>query len=110
VLFNLADATGQLRMRDLAAGVLLSRSGLSRLVDRMAAKGLVRREQDPDDRRGTLACITDDGMATLRAAAPVHLRGIEQHFASRLHADEVEVMQAALTRIASGPPTRQDPR
>jgi DNA-binding MarR family transcriptional regulator len=106
VLLNLAEADdGRLRMRDLADGVMLSRSGLTRLVDRMATAGLVNRQPDPDDRRGTLACITNEGMQTLRRAAPVHLRGIEEHFASRLRDDEVAVLRDALQRI-SAPPTR----
>jgi DNA-binding MarR family transcriptional regulator len=110
VLLNLSEADGELRMRDLAERVLLSRSGLSRLVDRMAAKGLVRRRQDPDDRRGTRACLTDEGMTNLRNAAPVHLRGVEEHFASHLRDDEVAVVAAALTRVASGRPKRRDRR
>jgi DNA-binding MarR family transcriptional regulator len=108
VLLNLSEADAdRLRMRDLADRVMLSRSGLTRLVDRMAAAGLVAREPDPDDRRGTLACITTEGMQTLRRAAPVHLRGIQEHFASHVRDDEVAVLQAALERV-SAPPTHRD--
>ena len=108
VLVSLAEAdTNRLRMRDLADRVMLSRSGLTRLVDRMATAGLVNREPDPDDRRGTLACITDAGMQTLRRAAPVHLRGVQEHFARHLRDDEVAVVRQALERI-SAPPTRRD--
>jgi DNA-binding MarR family transcriptional regulator len=108
VLLNLVEADGhQLRMRDLADRVMLSRSGLTRLVDRMATAGLVSRRPDPDDRRGTLACLTDAGMQTLRRAAPVHLRGVEEHFARHLRDDEVPVVRAAFERI-SAPPTRPD--
>lgn len=109
MLVNLSEAAERsLRMRDLADRVLLSRSGLTRLVDRMAAKGLVSRRPDPDDRRGTLACLTDQGAATLHRAAPVHLRGIEEHFASHLRDDEVDVVREALDRAvsASGRPRR----
>lgn len=106
VLLNLTEAPDhRLRMRDLADRVLLSRSGLTRLVDRMATAGLVSREPDPDDRRGTLACLTDTGLHTLRRAAPVHLRGVQQHFARYLRDDEVAVVRDALERI-SAPPTR----
>ena len=107
VLLNLAEADGdQLRMRDLADRVMLSRSGLTRLVDRMATAGLVSRRPDPDDRRGTLACLTDAGLQTLRRAAPVHLRGIEEHFARHLGDDEVLVLRQARERInpAASPP------
>jgi DNA-binding MarR family transcriptional regulator len=108
VLLNLAESGDhRLRMRDLADRVMLSRSGLTRLVDRMATAGLVSRQPDPDDRRGTLACLTDTGLQTLRRAAPVHLRGVQEHFASHLRDDEVDVVRAALQRV-SAPPTRQD--
>ena len=107
VLLNLAEADeDRLRMRDLAERVMLSRSGLTRLVDRMAAAGMVSRRPDPDDRRGTLACLTDAGLQTLRRAAPVHLRGIEQHFTRHLRDDEVEVVRAVFERV-SARPTRQ---
>jgi DNA-binding MarR family transcriptional regulator len=106
VLLNLAEADDdRLRMRDLADRVMLSRSGLTRLVDRMATAGLVSRRPDPDDRRGTLACLTDAGLHSLRRAAPVHLRGVEEHFARHLRDDEVRVLRQAFERI-SGRPTR----
>jgi DNA-binding MarR family transcriptional regulator len=102
VLVSLAEADGDaLRMRDLADRVMLSRSGLTRLVDRMASAGLVSRRPDPDDRRGTLACLTDAGLHTLRRAAPVHLRGVEEHFARHLHDGEVQVLRDALERLIS---------
>lgn len=97
-------------MRDLADRVLLSRSGLTRLVDRMVDADLVYRSPDPDDRRGTLACLTPAGTSALRAAAPVHLRGVQEHFGSVLQDDEVEVLRAAMERVANGQPTRQDRR
>ena len=69
VLLFLHDAPGgQLRMSDLADGVLLSRSGLTRLVDRMEREGLLRRERCADDARGFNAAITDEGRALFRAA------------------------------------------
>lgn len=110
VLVNLHEAGGQLRMRDLADGVMLSRSGLTRLVDRMATAGMVTRRPDPEDRRGTLACITGEGDGALRRAAPVHLRGIEEHFGAQLRDDEVAVVRTALERVVSGRPTRRDQR
>lgn len=107
VLLSLAEADGdQLRMRDLADRVMLSRSGLTRLVDRMGEAGLVSRKPDPEDRRGTLACLTGAGMQTLRRAAPVHLRGVQEHFARHLDDDEVDVLRQAFERI-SAPPTRR---
>jgi DNA-binding MarR family transcriptional regulator len=81
--------------------VLLSKSGLSRLVDRMVDAGLVRRERCQDDRRGWFAVLTDQGRSDLRRAAPVHLRGIQEHFARHLRPEEVEVLTAALSRVVA---------
>jgi DNA-binding MarR family transcriptional regulator len=102
VLLNLAEAPdSRLRMQELSASVLLSKSGLSRLVDRMVEAGLVRRERCEDDRRGWFAVLTDQGRSALRRAAPVHLRGIEEHFTSHLEPEEVEAMTAALKRVVA---------
>ena len=101
VLLNLHEAGGSQRMQELARSVLLSKSGLTRLVDRMEAAGLLRREQSPSDRRGTLAVLTPEGKAALRRAAPVHLRGIEEHFARHLSDEEVVVLQRALDRVVA---------
>ena len=100
VLLNLAEAPGgRLRMQELSASVLLSKSGLSRLVDRMVEAGLVRRERCEDDRRGWFAVLTDQGRSALRRAAPVHLRGIHEHFTRHLDPEEVEALTAALTKV-----------
>lgn len=100
VLLNLHQAGGALRMHDLASAVLLSRSGLTRLVDRMVAAGLVERKACAEDRRGLLAVVTPAGVAALRAAAPVHLAGIEEHFARHLDEAEVAALATALPKIA----------
>jgi DNA-binding MarR family transcriptional regulator len=102
VLLNLAEAPeGRLRMQELSESVLLSKSGLSRLVDRMVEAGLVRREQCQDDRRGWFAVLTDQGRSALRRAAPVHLRGIQEHFTRHLEPEEVQAMTAALRRVVA---------
>jgi len=102
VLLNLAEAPeGRLRMQELSASVLLSKSGLSRLVDRMVEAGLVRRERCQDDRRGWFAVLTDQGRSALRRAAPVHLRGIQEHFVRHLEPDEVQVLATALARVVA---------
>src|SRR5436305_12544159 len=75
---------GRMRMGELADSLLLTPSGVTRLVDRMESDGLVARQRCPSDRRGWHAVITPAGRARLRAAAPVHLRGIQRHFASHL--------------------------
>jgi DNA-binding MarR family transcriptional regulator len=100
VLLKLAEAPGgRMRMLELAQSVLLSKSGLSRLVDRMEEAELVRRERCPSDRRGAYAVLTDQGRAQLRRAAPVHLRGIQEHFARHLADDEVRVLTDALAKV-----------
>jgi DNA-binding MarR family transcriptional regulator len=100
VLLKLAEAPGgRMRMLELAQSVLLSKSGLSRLVDRMEEAELVRRERCPSDRRGAYAVLTDEGRALLRRAAPVHLRGIQEHFARHLDDDDVPVLTHVLGKV-----------
>jgi DNA-binding MarR family transcriptional regulator len=85
VLLRLVRAPGRaMRMTDLAQRVMLSPSGLTRLVDRLATKGLVERRTDPDDGRVALARLTETGRQQLRAAARTHLRGIREHYTGRL--------------------------
>jgi DNA-binding MarR family transcriptional regulator len=101
VLLRLARAPGRaLRMTDLADRVMLSPSGVTRRVDRLAARGLVRREPDPVDRRVALARLTDEGLARLRTAARTHLRGIREHFAGRLSEGQLRNVASALEVIA----------
>jgi DNA-binding MarR family transcriptional regulator len=81
VLWPLHRAEGQrLRMNELAQEVVLSRTGLVRLVDRVAAAGLLRREPVPHDGRGSYAAITSEGAATLRRMWPVYRRHIREDF------------------------------
>jgi DNA-binding MarR family transcriptional regulator len=100
VLVQLSEAPGRrLRMTELAERVLLSRSGLTRLVDRLVRDGLVQRQACPSDARGTLAVLTDDGAARLAAAWPTHLRGVLENVVSRLSADELQVLGSLLSRL-----------
>jgi DNA-binding MarR family transcriptional regulator len=101
VLVQLTEAPGQrLRMQDLARAVLLSKSGLTRLVDRMVSAGLVAREPCLDDRRGTFVCLLPAGTARLDGASPVHMRGIAQYFTSHLSEEEARRLQELLGRVA----------
>jgi DNA-binding MarR family transcriptional regulator len=79
--------------------VLLSKSGLTRLVDRMERSGLVARQPCGEDGRGLLAVLTPAGRDALRRAAPVHLRGVEQHFASHLSEAEARTLRVALGKV-----------
>ena len=101
VLLHLAEAPDhRLRPSALASRLVLSRSGITRLVDRMVEAGLVERQACPTDRRGSFAALTPEGRARLRDAAPVHLRGVEDHFTRHLQPDEVEPVRVALERVA----------
>jgi DNA-binding MarR family transcriptional regulator len=103
VLVVLSEADGgRLRMSELARRVVLSRSGVTRLVDRMEREGLVRREQCPADRRGYETVITAEGREVLRKAWPVHARGVAEHFARHLTKEDAEVVAEALGRMAPG--------
>ncbi len=110
VLLQLAESEGRrLRMTELADRVLLSRSGLTRLVDRLEREGLVERQSCPNDARGTHAVLTSAGLTRLRAAAPTHLRGIAEHVTSKLSAHEVATLTMLLSRLMTDgqvpPPT-----
>ena len=100
VLTNLNDEPeGRIRMQDLAESVMLSRSGLTRLVDRMEQGGLVTREMCPIDRRGTYAVITPEGIAALQRAAPTHIRGVQQHFLQHLDAADLRALRRVLEKV-----------
>lgn len=105
VLLQLAEAPeGRRRMQDLAGAVLLSKSGLTRLVARMEEAGLVIRTDCPSDRRGTFAVLTDGGWRRLRTAAPTHLAGIRRHFTDQLTDTEVGALRSGLGRVLQADP------
>lgn len=91
---------GRLRMSELASDLLLSRSGVTRLVDRLAAGGDVERRTCPSDARGSFAVITDAGRVRFRAAQPVHLRGVREHFLAHIPGDEIARLRHTLGRLA----------
>lgn len=100
VLVQLAEAPERrLRMTELAGAVLLSRSGLTRLVDRLTRDGLVTRQACEDDARGTFAALTDQGLARLRKASRVHLRGVEEHMTGRLDTQELAALTELMDRL-----------
>jgi DNA-binding MarR family transcriptional regulator len=102
VLVQLSAAPDRrLRMSELADALLLSRSGATRLVDRLVAEGLVERVSCEDDRRGQWAALTERGLERLRRAAPTHVRGIEEHFLDRLSADDLRSLRRMLEPIVT---------
>jgi DNA-binding MarR family transcriptional regulator len=100
VLVELVEAPDhRLRMHQLAAQVVLSRSGLTRLVDRLEAEGLLMRERSGQDRRGAYAVLTEKGRAALRQAWPLYARGIANHFARHLGTTEARTFIEAFQRV-----------
>ena len=95
---------GKMRMCDVAESVLLSRSGLTRLVDRLERDGLVERVSCADDARGAFARLTDAGRAKLEAASSTHLEGVRRHFVQHFSDDELEVLGSAWDRVGVNAP------
>ena len=102
VLVQLSFAEGRrLRMHELANRVLLSRSGITRVVDRLEEDGLVARMACPSDARGAFAVLTDAGLDRLREATPVHLDGVRRRFVEPFTGDELAELSVLLERLAA---------
>ena len=99
VLAQLAEAHGELRMTELADRALISRSGMSRRVARLADQGLVRRDKAGTDGRGVVVALTEAGMARLAETAPVHVRGISKLFVAQLDDQELALLERALNKV-----------
>ncbi|WP_016905199.1 MarR family winged helix-turn-helix transcriptional regulator [Streptomyces xiaopingdaonensis] len=100
ILVRLADAPDRsLRMTELADGLLTSKSGLTYQVDRLEKRGLVVRRSCPTDVRGVLAVLTDEGLHTLREAAPGHVAAVREVLIDVLEDDEVTVLAGAFDRV-----------
>lgn len=99
VLAQLAVAGGQLRMTDLAARALISRSGMTRRVARLVGEGLVRRIAADGDARGIVVGLTDAGTARLAVTAPVHARGIQALFVAKLDEQDLSTLKLALEKV-----------
>jgi DNA-binding MarR family transcriptional regulator len=103
VLLLLEDAPQRrLRMSDLSRSVLLSPSGVTRLVDRLEREGLVERERCPEDGRGYNAVLTDAGEARLQRARATHLAGVRRLFLDRLDGDDLVRLAAYWERLVPG--------
>jgi DNA-binding MarR family transcriptional regulator len=101
VLVQLAEAPGRrLRMAELADRVLLSRSGVTRLVDRLERAGLVARQRVAADGRGVIAELTGPGLERLRSASRTHLAGVVRHFVARFDAAELARLGELCDRLA----------
>ena len=104
VLWTLEQADGQrLRMAELADAVLLTRSNVTRLVDRIEEAGLLRRELCSEDRRGFYAVLTDAGRAMRQRMWPVYRASLQRLVEGQIRADEQQVLKAVFTRILQAP-------
>jgi DNA-binding MarR family transcriptional regulator len=101
---------GRMKMRDLADSVLLSKSGVTRLVDRMERAGLIERGPCPTDRRIVYASITREGRKRFAAAAPVAIRGVDEYFTGPLEPGERKALVSALTKIQDAATARSEER
>jgi DNA-binding MarR family transcriptional regulator len=99
VLAQLARAGGELRMTDLAARALVSRSGMTRRVARLVDEGVVRRANADADGRGVVVALTDAGVARLAETAAVHLRGVSELFVAPLDDQELALLESALNKV-----------
>jgi DNA-binding MarR family transcriptional regulator len=99
VLAQLAKAHGGLRITELAERALISRSGMTRRVARLADQGLVRRDRVSTDARGVVVALTEEGIARLAETAPVHVRGISTLFVDQLDDQELALLERALNKV-----------
>jgi DNA-binding MarR family transcriptional regulator len=90
----------RIRMCDLAESVLLSRSGLTRLVDRLERDGYVGRHSCEQDARGSFAVLSESGAEIVRAARATHIEGVRRHFLGRFSAAELDSLRGFLARLA----------
>jgi DNA-binding MarR family transcriptional regulator len=99
VLIHLEDAPDGLSMTEIANRILFSKSGLTRVIDRMEAAGLVRRERPPEDRRVVKVLLTAAGVDALNSARAVHRRGIQEHFVSHFDPARLEQLSDMLQGV-----------
>lgn len=102
VLLQLEDAeAGRRPMRDLADSLLLSKSGITRLIDRMSDAGLIERTACEEDRRVVYASITGKGREEYKKAAPAAFRGIEENFSGVMSSSELMAFRTTLEKLLS---------
>ena len=99
VLVNLEEADRMVRMNELASRILASKSGLTRVIDRMEEAGLVERQRCADDRRAIEVVMTAKGAKALEAARVIHRRGIHEHFTQHLGDDDFAALLAVLRPV-----------
>ncbi|MDI6409357.1 MarR family transcriptional regulator [Streptomyces albus] len=101
ILVNLSESPDRrLRMTDLAAATLQSKSRLSHQITRMEKAGLVRRESCESDKRGLFAVLTDEGWSTMRRVAPHHVASVRRHFIDSVSAADLAHLERTLRPVA----------
>ena len=100
-LVHLEETPDGLRMNELAERILYSKSGFTRVVDRLEEAGLVRRIRPDNDRRSILVSLTDKGRDTMERARGYHRDGIERHFSQHLSEQEIKTLTRALEKVST---------
>ncbi len=101
VLVHLEESPDGIRMNELAERILYSKSGFTRVVDRMEEAGLVRRVRPEQDRRSILVILTDKGTETMEDARRHHRDGIERHFSKHLSEADIRALSRALEKVSA---------
>jgi DNA-binding MarR family transcriptional regulator len=100
-LVHLEETPGGLRMNELAERILYSKSGFTRVVDRLEEAGLVQRVRPDNDRRSILVVLTDEGRTTMERARRHHRHAIEQHFSRHLSETDIKTLTRALEKLSA---------
>jgi len=101
VLIHLEETPAGIRMNELAEQILYSKSGFTRVIDRMEEEGLVGRVRPADDRRSILVVLTEKGIETMEQARLHHRDGIERHFSRHLTDEDVGALTRALEKVSA---------
>src|SRR5437588_5238112 len=101
VLVHLEETPDGLRMNELAERILYSKSGFTRVVDRLEEAGLVQRVRPENDRHSILVVLTDQGRTTMEQARRHHRHAIEQHFSQHLSDSDIKALTHALEKLSA---------
>lgn len=99
LLHTFEAGTDGIRMTDLSERLVVSKSGLTTMVDRLERRGLLRRVPDPADRRAVRVAITDDGYAVFRSAAKMHMASLEDSFSKHITEEEAQLIVDIVSRV-----------
>jgi len=100
-LVHLEETPEGLRMNELAERILYSKSGFTRVVDRLEGAGLVQRVRPDNDRRSILVVLTDEGRSAMERARRHHRHAIEEHFSRHLSDTDIKALTRALAKLSA---------